>query len=122
MEPTTSDSYPSSKVPLEKLEGRYLECRVRRHRWYSELPTPVRGRRIFEGANIARLVSRCDRCGTVREQVWSRITGEQLFSTYHHPAGYRLDSGKEGSIAPSQMRLEYLARVDPPKSPKRRRG
>lgn len=61
----------------------YLTCRVMRHAWD---PIPADFTPSFGDA----VMLRCMRCGTVRIDVFSRLTGDRLAPPrYDHPPGYK---------------------------------
>jgi hypothetical protein len=67
----------------------YAACRGGpRHRWDVVGPIPGRRRRATWGTEV---VLRCDRCGTHRFDVRSRLTGDLLSRSYAHPEDYRTE-------------------------------
>lgn len=74
---------------LVEMEDDYLECHIRHLQW-DYIPDDGGIKRTFkESRSVARLTSRCVRCGTVKLEAWNRITGDILFSPqYRHPEGY----------------------------------
>jgi hypothetical protein len=93
---------------LHELGQDYVTCRVRRHRFEDVPDKGGVGRRLFkDSGSIERLCARCERCGTIRYEAWSRVTGERLFSHYVYPKGY--STAGEG-LKPIDFRVEYIRR------------
>jgi hypothetical protein len=67
-----------------ELEEAFITCRTLRHSW-DAIPT---GERRPKFGTLVTL--RCTRCGTLRYDKFSRITGERISTPqYVHPDGYR---------------------------------
>jgi hypothetical protein len=70
-------------IPQGEAILEYLTCRVMRHAWD---PIPADFTPSFGDA----VMLRCMRCGTIRIDVFSRLTGDRLAPPrYDHPPGYR---------------------------------
>lgn len=99
---------------LAHLDTVYIECRALLHAW-DELPydgaAPARWRHATRSTAV--LLFRCERCGTKRYDVWSRVTGDLVERTYHTPEGYALPKGKGRKVL---VRKAYLNRINRPSS------
>jgi hypothetical protein len=74
----------------------FLACRTLRHSW-DVIPIPVGGRVPDFGTLVCL---RCVRCGTLRYDKFSRLTGERIANpSYVWPDGYRIQGGKRRSHA-----------------------
>lgn len=91
----------------------WIECRTLLHAW-EEIPydglAPQRWRQATRSTIVLQF--RCLRCGTIRYDVWSRVTGDLVERTYHTPEGYALPKGKGRKVL---VRKEYLNRLARPK-------
>ena len=101
-----------SSYDYDYLPDEFIECRTLIHAW-EEIPYDGQGPRHW---NITRstvpILFRCLRCGTLRYEFWSSITGDLLHRVYRTPEGYSLPKGKGRRVL---MRKEYLERRHPVK-------
>jgi hypothetical protein len=104
-------------MELHELQDAFVECRVMRHRWDRIQDDGGVRRDYVESKTVARVCKRCERCGTIRYEAWSRLTGEILFVNYKYPQQYSV-SGSH--VKPWEVRMEYLDRLDPQPTRKRR--
>lgn len=92
----------------------YIECRALLHAW-DELPydgeAPYRWRAATRSTVV--LLFRCERCGTKRYDVWSKVTGDLVERAYRTPEGYALPKGKGRKVL---VRKAYLNRIERPSS------
>jgi len=83
------------------------------HAW-DEIPydgqAPVRWRKVSRGFTVLQF--RCERCGTLRYDVWSNVTGDLIERAYRTPEGYALPKGHGRKVL---VRKEYLNRFIRPK-------
>jgi hypothetical protein len=95
-------------MSYEHMETEWVYCRTMLHAW-DEIPydgeAPFRWRNASRGTTIIEV--RCVRCGTLRYDVWSNVTGDLLERTYHTPEGYSLPRAEGRKVL---MRKEYLRR------------
>ena len=94
---------------VAELADEYITCRTRRHVW-DDLPDDGGGghREFVASSHIIRLMARCTRCGTIRYEAWSTVTGEILFPpAYKYPEGYKVTGG----LKPFNARQEYARRM-----------
>ena len=86
----------------------WIECRTLLHAW-EQLPydggAPKRWAHATRSTTV--LEFRCLRCGTLRYDVWSNVTGDLVERAYRTPEGYSLP---EGAGAKVLVRREYLRR------------
>jgi hypothetical protein len=96
-------------LTLNDLEWEYVECRTLLHAWDEisyDGQAPVRWRTATRSTVVLQF--RCIRCGTIRYDVWSKVTGDLIERTYHTPEGYALPKGKGRKVL---VRKEYLSRT-----------
>jgi hypothetical protein len=93
---------------LRGLERQWVECRTLLHAW-EQIPydgeAPRRWRTATRSTTI--LLFRCLRCGTMRYDVWSNVTGDLVERAYRTPEGYSLPKGAGAKVL---VRKEYLRR------------
>lgn len=86
----------------------WIECRALLHAW-EQIPydgaAPRRWRTATRSTTI--LLFRCLRCGTLRYDVWSNVTGDLIERAYRTPEGYSLPQGHGAKVL---VRKEYLRR------------
>ena len=92
-------------VNAEPLAYPYTACRGPiRHRWDAVGPLADRPRRNRFGTLVT---FRCETCGTLRFDVYSRLTGELLGRNYDHPSDYKTDK-----LPMTRWRSMWLDEVD----------
>jgi hypothetical protein len=98
------------------LNDEYIQCRALLHAW-DEIPydgqAPHRWRTATRSTTI--LEFRCERCSTLRYDVWSNVTGDLVERAYRIPAEYGLPKGHGKKVL---VRKEYLNRFIRPKAKK----
>ena len=107
MAATARKQTPSRRLRAvtEPVNYAYVTCRGPiRHRWDAVGPIADRRRRTTFGTLVT---FRCETCGTLRFDIYSRITGELLGRTYDHPADYKTDK-----IPNDRWRAMWLDEVD----------
>ena len=73
----------------EPLHYAYTACRGPvRHHWDAVGPIPGYRRRTTFGTLVT---FRCETCGTLRFDIYSRLTGDLLGRNYDHPPDYKTD-------------------------------
>jgi hypothetical protein len=86
----------------------WIECRTLLHAW-ENVPyngeAPRRWRTATRSTTIMQF--RCLRCGTIRYDVWSNVTGDLVERAYRTPEGYALPKGEGAKVL---VRREYLRR------------
>lgn len=93
---------------LEDLYVEWVQCRTLLHAW-EEIPYDGGGMRDFKPTRSTLvLLFRCERCGTLRYDVWSRVTGDLIKRAYRTPLGYALPKGRGRKVL---VRKEYLRRL-----------
>lgn len=91
----------------------YLECQgPARHAWYL---ADADGYKPEFGIPV---VWRCDRCSTIRQEAWSRTSGEMMSRHYIHPEGYSWSKDERPTAA--DFRRMWLDHHDPTVTPIRR--
>jgi hypothetical protein len=102
------------------LDTEFVQCRALLHAW-DDIPydggAPKRWRVARRHVNVLQF--RCLRCGTIRYDVWSKVTGELVERVYRTPEGYALPKGRGRKVL---VRKEYMARLHAPKQERRRRA
>jgi hypothetical protein len=100
----------------------WIECRTLLHAW-ENVPyngeAPRRWRTATRSTTILQF--RCLRCGTIRYDVWSNVTGDLVERAYRTPEGYSLPKGAGAKVL---VRKEYLRRArqqDQPRAAKPKR-
>lgn len=93
------------------LEDQFLACQTFGHAWDNITGTaavPVHAGAILTGK---RMVLRCIRCTTTREDVLNGYTGDLIHRAYDYPQGYKIVRDK-GVAAPKRTdyRLQYISR------------
>jgi hypothetical protein len=96
------------EVPFPALDKPFLTCRMQRAHALDDVTgidtLPGAQNPITRYLRGSRLLFRCLRCGTYREDVISRVTGDVMARRYVHPKGYEI----EGTYTVQQFRLHYL--------------
>ena len=102
---------------LRSQESQWIECRTLLHAW-ENIPYDGGAPRRWATATRSTTIMqfRCLRCGTLRYDVWSNVTGDLVERAYRTPEGYSLPKGEGAKVL---VRKEYLRRARQVK-PKRR--
>lgn len=92
------------------LKSTYLYCRTFQHSW-----TDVTG--IVPGPEMIylhgrQIVLRCERCRTVRSDIYSPASGDLMDRHYRYPEGYSLGKWDGEGTLRMAMRVEYMTRKD----------
>ena len=97
---------------LTELPFEYVQCRLLIHAW-SEIPLDNDGPRKwrYSERSTKSFLFRCDRCGTKRYDVYSRVTGDLVDRAYRAPEGYALPKGRGRKVL---VRKEYIRRAVKP--------
>ena len=83
----------------------YVACRGPvRHRWDAVGPIPGRRRTATFGVQVT---FRCENCGTLRFDTYSRLTGDLLRRNYDHPDDYKTDA-----MPMTHWRTEWMDSID----------
>lgn len=92
-----------------KLNDEFLYCRIRGHDW-DPIPDDGGLRRTYrESRSVSRVSSRCSRCGSVKLEIWSKITGEIITKPeIRYPDGYKYTIDDRPSR--NEFRKEILKR------------
>lgn len=91
-----------------KVDEGYLSCRLFGHVWDRAPNRQPIGRRYLAGE---RITLECLRCSTIREEVWSRATGECIQRRYDYPEGYKYElPGTEAAPQRPDLRVEWVRR------------
>lgn len=83
------------------------ECKALRYHRLEVIPGDPTKRPSFG----ALITLRCERCGTVRYDIVSRLTGELLYRSYDSPDWY-LDAGTAGDGTTAWWRATYWSSLD----------
>lgn len=97
-----TSSVKSVQKALADYDDDFIECRDLRHPWQ------VVG--YFRNGGMVSRRLQCQRCPTVRIDVWSR-SGQRVDSHYVYPPGYQIH-GTGGHVSPEMIRKEVMKRVD----------
>jgi len=93
------------RLPSE-LDTVFVECRgPLRHAWSSVNPPPPRRNTLSAAGEQHSFL--CDRCGSMKHEVWSRRTGQLMTRWYVKPAGYTTISRE---FRADDLRLELIRR------------
>ena len=94
---------------LAELEyDEYVECRALLHAW-EDIPLDDDGPRKWKNTRSTLILCfRCERCGTKRYDIWSRVTGDLVDRAYRTVEGYSLPKGMGRKVL---VRKEYIVRI-----------
>jgi len=98
---------------LGRVAQERVECGVIGHAWDdvsgSGGGVDKGGKKVLQGAK--RKVFRCTRCGTVREEAWSKVTGQLMSRAYEYPDDYKLPKVLvEGETQRETLRKVWIRR------------